>query len=105
MKAEVVALGHREFVQAFALGGIRGWEVSSSEEALTCWESILKRGKVALVLIPLWVEKALKEEIVKQKVSPTLPLVLALPDPMAEEMGQVVATIADYIRTSLGVKI
>lgn len=105
MKGEVVTLGHREFVQALALGGLRGWEVSSGEEALVAWKTILKQEGVALVLLPLWVEKALREEILAKKVSRTPPLVLALPDPLEGETGEVVATLSEYIRTSLGVKI
>jgi len=105
MKAEVVSLGHREFVQSLALGGIRGWEVSTPEEALEKWKMILKQSGIGLILIPLWVERFLKDEVLERKLSRTPPLVLSLPDSLQGEMGEVVATISEYIRTSLGVKI
>ncbi|MFN3660129.1 MAG: V-type ATP synthase subunit F [Brevinematales bacterium] len=101
----MVTIGHREFVQALALGGLRGWEVNSVEEASRAWKTILKQEGVVLVLLPLWVEKALREEILAKKVSKNSPLVLALPDPLEGETGEGVATLSEYIQTSLGVKI
>ncbi len=101
----MVVLGHREFVQALALGGLRGWEVASAEEAQREWKHILRRSGIALVIIPLWVEKALEQEVLSQKISPQPPLVLSLPDPLSGEIGEVIANISEYIRTSLGVKI
>ncbi|URA10124.1 V-type ATP synthase subunit F [Thermospira aquatica] len=105
MKAEVVVLGHREFVQALALGGLRGWEVSSAEEIQREWKQLLRRQGIALVIIPLWIEKILEQEILSQKISRQPPLVLSLPDPFSGEAGEVITTISEYIRTSLGVKI
>ncbi|MCX7882739.1 MAG: V-type ATP synthase subunit F [Brevinematales bacterium] len=105
MTGEVVTLGHREFVQALALGGLRGWEVSSPEEALVAWKTVLKQEGVALILIPLWVEKALEEEVLARKLSKHPPLVLSLPNPLEGELGEMVANLSEYIRTSLGVKI
>jgi vacuolar-type H+-ATPase subunit F/Vma7 len=105
MKGEVVVLGHHEFVQALALGGLRGWEVSSREEALEVWKRLMKEDGVALVVIPLWVEKELLEEVMQRKVLHTPPLLLSLPEPMKGENGEVLANLSEYIRMSLGVKI
>ena len=78
---KVVAVGSKAFVTGFALTGVQGEYVKSSNEALDKVQSLLKDQQVGLIMISDDVSKGIKDDIASIRAKRAVPLIYEVPAP------------------------
>lgn len=78
---KVVAVGGRAFVTGFALSGVSGEYVSSSDEALGKIEKLVRDPQVGLIMVSDEVAKPLDAQLTAIRTQRATPLIYEVPGP------------------------
>ena len=77
----VVAVGSKAFVTGFALAGVQGEYVKSSQEALGKVNSLLRQQDVGLIMLSDDVSRDIRDEIASIRAKRAVPLIYEVPAP------------------------
>jgi len=99
----VLVIGSKEMVAAFALGGWRGRAVDGRAEALAVLEEAATSAEVKLLVVEESVAERVREAIDRLKLDVRAPLVVEVPGfggPVEERK-----TPLDLVRQALGIRV
>jgi vacuolar-type H+-ATPase subunit F/Vma7 len=99
----MLVIGSEDAVWGFALAGVRGQVVRTSEELNLALDTSLANKKFKIVLVTEDVADLARQRVDMLKVRSTDPLVIEIPGPAGPSPNQ--PSLSDVIRRTIGVKI
>ncbi len=94
---KVVALGSKAFVTGFALAGVQGEYVTSSEEARGRLKTLLKDQDVGLIMMSDDLSKPIQDEITAIRAKRAVPLIYEVPAPGSKKQAVEYRTLLKQI--------
>jgi vacuolar-type H+-ATPase subunit F/Vma7 len=99
----MLVIGSEDAVWGFALAGVRGQVVKSSEELNQALDAAAEDKTVDIVLVTEDVADWARQRVDTLKIRSTQPLVIEIPGPAGPNPDQ--PTLSEIIRRTIGVKI
>lgn len=78
---KVVAIGSKAFVTGFALAGVQGEYVKSSQQALSKINSLIRMPDVGLIMLSDDLSKEIRNEVAAIRAKRAVPLIYEVPAP------------------------